>query len=210
MYKNRLKDKKIRFPKLFEKLNNWYLNLTKNQGIEDKLLDSINENAKFILDVYCKTGMLTIDIAQSFPLAQIIGMEDNSYFLKIAKKKIRHSFINNIEYTNLSNLFMYNNYFNCVVLYFALNDLSFEGIKKLLANISKVLKAKEKLIIADYCVLDNSFRKLIFWLYRFLFHRKLFRFYKIDLVTILEECGYTEIKVDNFEGIRFISCHNIG
>ena len=207
MYKNRLRDKKILYPKIIDFSLKIFLKLTNNDIIEDKIFDCI-ENPQNLLDLYCKTGTLTIKLAINYPLTKVIEMENNNNYLRYAKKQIRYSFLRNISFMNISNLEDYNDYFDCIIMYFALNDLAMHNIKELLNFLKKVLKNRKKLIIVDYNKIKCRFKNYIYKLYLLIFKRKRLEFIKYDLINTLFILGYQNITLNEFDGVKLISCYN--
>src|SRR5690554_4136472 len=192
MYKNRLKDKLIFFPKFFDFSLNFYFKYTSNDTIEDRIIDCIGE-ANNILDIYCKTGTMTIKVAKNNQAVKIIGMENNNNYLIFARRQIRYSFLKNISFINLSNIEFYKEYFDCVLLYFALNDLSSEGVNELLEYIKKVLINRKKLIIVDYHYVKKGVKGYLYNIYIRLFKRQRLKFIKYDLINTLSKIGYHDI-----------------
>jgi demethylmenaquinone methyltransferase/2-methoxy-6-polyprenyl-1,4-benzoquinol methylase len=81
-------------PKFFDKTAQTYdivVNLTtfgKDKYWKKEILKKIPPS-ETILDLACGTGILTLQIAEQFPNAQIIGIDVTESYLNIAKKKLK-------------------------------------------------------------------------------------------------------------------------
>lgn len=181
--------------------NSILLKLLRDIDIDDIISQYISTNDKNILDVFCRTGVITIKIAKSYPFSQVVGMEDNQKFLKIAKTKRRRSMLPNLEFVSLANLPTYTDYHDLVTLFFALSGRTETDIKEILLAIKPTLKIRGKLLIVDFEPDKIDRAGLILGLYLSLFYKKGSTF---SFDTLLEETGYQINKKQMVQGVTII------
>ncbi len=200
---------KMLFPKMYDFWLKSFLFFTKNKDFNEEILDLITVNDKQILDVGCKTGMMTCKIAKERPYSQIIGMENNQQFLRLAKKNKRQYFVTNVTFMNLANLELENKHFDVVLFFFAINDLPIDAIKELFTKVKSLLTKHKKLIIIDYNKWKSEKSNFVIKVLTKLFlHVSIDAFIKLDLLDLLQKTGYEQIHSEVFNGIKLISSIN--
>jgi demethylmenaquinone methyltransferase / 2-methoxy-6-polyprenyl-1,4-benzoquinol methylase len=63
-----------------------------------RIVNLIPANATRVLDLACGTGISTLAIAQAHPRCQVVGVELREEYLAIARRKVRESGIQNVEF----------------------------------------------------------------------------------------------------------------
>ena len=63
-----------------------------------RIVNLIPANATRVLDLACGTGISTLAIAQAYPRCQVVGVELREEYLAIARRKVRESGIQNVEF----------------------------------------------------------------------------------------------------------------
>jgi len=136
-------------------------------------------------------------------------MDNNHQFLRIAKRRQRENFLKNIEFMNLSNLELYEEEFDIVLIFFALNDLSMESIKKLLEKLRSILLSNKKLIIVDYTTSKHFLSQFLMKINQKVFFNKHFNvFIDCDICELLQDLGFKIASVEEIKNIKIISCLN--
>lgn len=153
------------------------------------------------MDIFCRTGNITIKIAKTFPFSQVLGIEENQKYLKIAKMKRRRSMLPNLEFVSLANMPTLKEHNDLVTMFFALTGHSKEKIKDILINIKPTLKLRGKILIVDVEPDKITHAGLIIGLYLSLFYKKRPN-YSINI--LLEETGYNIIKQQVVRGVTII------
>ncbi len=199
----------IKHPLLYNFRDRFLLRFLTKEIVKDTISDYISDKDLRILDVYCRTGVASINIAKRFPFSYVVGMEENEQFLHIAKQRKRKNHVNNVEFMSISNLPLQKKIFDVVTMFFALNDLNEILIKNLLLNIKKILKAGQKLIIVDYTEGNSFFMKLLLKFYFSLFFSKHTKNFKtINFYELLKETGFYKININEFGGIKIVYALN--
>src|SRR5215831_6126010 len=62
-----------------------------------RIVESVPAGATRILDLASGTGILTFELARSFPAARIVGVELRDEYLQIARRRARGLGIGNVE-----------------------------------------------------------------------------------------------------------------
>lgn len=181
--------------------NSILIKLLRDIDIDDIINQYITPNDKQILDIFCRTGNITIKIAKTFPFSQVLGIEENQKYLKIAKMKRRRSMLPNLEFVSLANMPTLKEHNDLVTMFFALTGHSKEKIKDILINIKPTLKLRGKILIVDVEPDKITHAGLIIGLYLSLFYKKRPN-YSINI--LLEETGYNIIKQQVVRGVTII------
>ncbi len=201
---------KIKFKKLYDVKIKLLKNIIKNDEIDDRIMNHISYSDKKILDVHCKTGLMTIKIAKERPYAEVIGLAQHHY-LPIAKRRKRQHFVKNIEFMHLSNLTIHEKYFDIITLFFVLNELEVDRIKQLLLKIKSILKENKKLLIVDFTKGKNRITNFVLKVYHLIFgHKNMNKFLSINLCELLKHLGYHNITKEEYNGFKLISSFNPG
>lgn len=102
-----------------------------------------------ILDVGCGTGSLTIDLARTFPKAQITAVDLSYPYLKQAQKRLRHFPRVNFLQANAEDLPFKDNSFDAVVSCYLFHELPRPARKRVIQEMERVRTARGMGIIAD-------------------------------------------------------------
>ncbi|QVK18818.1 class I SAM-dependent methyltransferase [Mycoplasmatota bacterium] len=179
------------------------------EDLKDKILEHINVSDKRILDVHCKTGIMTFKIARERPFAHVVGMENNHQFLRLLKRKKRENYVKNIEFMNLSNMDSYEEKFDVITLVFVLNGLPIDEMIGILKKIKSILKVNKKLIIVDCTKAKNIVSQFLINVYQKIFINKKFKtFMTYDVGDCLKDIGFRSITTEEYNGIKMISSIN--
>lgn len=137
--------------KEFEKLSiinykKWMIPLVDN--LLDFAKTKIDLNSKIkILDLACGPGLLTKELASRLPHALVIGVDNNKFVLKLAKKNCLN--FKNVRFLlgDAQNLIFTDNYFDIVVCKDSLHQ--FKNVTKVIKEMLRVTKHNGLIYIQD-------------------------------------------------------------
>lgn len=158
------------------------------------------ERGSTIVDLGTGPGLLSIELNKLLPQAKIIGVDPSSEMLKIASKNADEAGMSNYE-TRLGRaeeMPIESESVNLVVTQSSLHE--WENPQKGFSEIFRVLKPGGSLMLKDY---NRDW--LSPWkrtLFKFFHHLEMFKFTLDEVVDLLRETGFDEIK-GNERGLQF-------
>ncbi len=146
-----------------------------------------------ILDVCSGTANSAIIFAQANARNEIICIDLSPDMIAVAESKARKRNIQNISIQpmNAMDLSFRDGEFDVVTISFALHEMNYELMMKVLGEIRRVMKDKGKLYIIDYDREDGWYKKLLLSMHLKVFEPKhMPKFLKYDWANILEDAGF--------------------
>jgi len=158
------------------------------------------ERASTIVDLGTGPGLLSIELNKLLPQAKIIGVDLSSEMLKIARKNAHEAGVSNYEARlgRAEEIPMESDSANLVVTQSSFHE--WENPQKGLSEIFRALKPSGSLMLKDY---NRDW--LSPWkrsLFRFFHHLEMFKFTFREVVDLLREAGFDEIKGEE-RGVQF-------
>ena len=142
-----------------------YGTLGKDKYWKRKILEQISDGNSF-LDLACGTGILTREIAEKFPSAEIVGVDITKSYLDVAKKN-SNSFDNISFILDDAEKFKLDSKFDCITGSYLPKYCDPEILVK---NCMTHLKPGGKIILHDFTYPKNLVIKLL-WNFFFIFLR---------------------------------------
>ena len=142
-----------------------YGTLGKDKYWKRKILEQISDGNSF-LDLACGTGILTREIAEKFPSAEIVGVDITKSYLDVAKKN-SNSFDNISFILDDAEKFKLDSKFDCITASYLPKYCDPEILVK---NCMTHLKPGGKIILHDFTYPKNLVIKLL-WNFFFTFLR---------------------------------------
>ena len=130
----------------------WFLFLGKEKKIRQQITELIPKNKKIrILDIGCGTGSQLIEIKTKREEVGCFGIDSSKDMLKIANQKAEVKKIKvNFSKQNFSSLSFKKNYFDFVIAFLALHEVSYEERKAAIKEIERVMKKTGSFILVDF------------------------------------------------------------
>ena len=142
-----------------------YGTLGKDKYWKRKILEQISDGNSF-LDLACGTGILTREIAEKFPSAEIVGVDITKSYLDVAKKN-SNSFDNISFILDDAEEFKLDSKFDCITASYLPKYCDPEVLVK---NCVAHIKPGGKIIFHDFTYPKNLVIKLL-WNFFFIFFR---------------------------------------
>ena len=128
-----------------------------------QFLKRINSSDKKILDICCGTGTSTYQIWLKNRGAVVSGIDFSEEMISIAKNK--YGKITNLIFhsSDVNDLDLAENTFDCITMVFGIRNISKRG--KVLRGLNKFLKDSGRIIILEFNYLENGFFSHLFRFY---------------------------------------------
>jgi demethylmenaquinone methyltransferase/2-methoxy-6-polyprenyl-1,4-benzoquinol methylase len=154
------------------------------------------------------TANSALAVAQANTLNNIIGIDLSQDMLAVAEAKIQKRAIRNISLHQMdaTRMSFQNGEFDIVMISFALHELDYELMMRILSEMSRVVKPDGKLYIIDYEQGDSFLKNLILSA-----HLKIFepshmpRFLQYDWNKILGELRFQVVGIEKYLFSKLIS-----
>ncbi|MEE2999355.1 MAG: class I SAM-dependent methyltransferase [Pseudomonadota bacterium] len=155
-----------------------------------------------ILDMACGFGKSTQPFYDSFPKANIIGIDLSAPCLKLAAYLANQNQIKNVHYqqANAENTPFKNEEFNLVTSTMLLHELPPKSINTVFAEAHRVLTPGGKMVHLDFYLLPTEFSRFIHKGHSERNNEPFMEpFSKMDIKKILRDQGFTNISIEPFE-----------
>ena len=120
-----------------------------------EILGKIPPDPKRVLDLACGTGIVTLSVAERFPLCHVIGCDMTLEYLNIARKKLSRSNHPNVEFIHRrAEETSFEDPFDCVTASYL---AKYADLDVLTRNVKDLLKDKGIFIMHDFTYPSNSF-----------------------------------------------------
>lgn len=165
------------------------------------LAEKIPNQKLCVLDVCAGTANSSIAIASKNPQNEIIGIDLSTDMLSVAKDKIRTKGIKNISLQQMdaTNMNFGNEKFDVATISFALHELDYDLMTKIIKEMQRVLKNSGKLYIIDYEKQSHLIKHALLSIFLKIFeppHMKQFLEYNWE--NILSGAGFENIKIEKY------------
>jgi ubiquinone/menaquinone biosynthesis C-methylase UbiE len=157
------------------------------------LADKIPDEAIRILDVCSGTANSSIVVAQANIRNEIICIDLSPDMIAVAYSKVRKRNIRNISIRqiNATEMNFQDDEFDVAMISFALHEMDYEMMLKVLRQMCRVLKDGGKLYIIDYAREDGWCKDLLLSMHLRVFEPKhMAKFLKYDWTDILRVVGF--------------------
>ncbi len=167
-----------------------------------------------ILDVCVGTANSALQVALANENNRIIGVDISRDMITVAERKIRAEGITNlsIENMNATGMSFEDGEFDVVMVSFGLHEMSYDLMREVLAEMSRVLKSEGSLFIIDYERASSHVMNLCFSLYLRIFEPPhMSEFLDYDWRKILREVGCMVSSTENYRFSKLITavkCRN--
>jgi ubiquinone/menaquinone biosynthesis C-methylase UbiE len=175
--------------------------LDKKRNPRYALARKIPDEALRILDVCSGTANSSIVVAQANVRNEIICIDLSPDMTAVAHSKARKRNIRNIfiQPMNAIDMSFRDGEFDIVTISFALHEMDYEMMLKVLRQMCRVLKDGGKLYIIDYDREDGWFKKLLLSMHLKTFERKhMAQFLKYDWAKTLKDVGFQFISSEKY------------
>lgn len=161
-----------------------------------------------ILDTCVGTANSALAFAQANNLNEIVGIDLSEDMLAVAEAKIRKRAIRNISLQQMdaTRMSFRDGEFDIVMISFALHELDYELMMRILKEMSRVVKPNGKLYIIDYEREENLLPSLFLSILLKVFEPShMQRFLQYDWNKILGELGFQVVGKEKYLFSKLIS-----
>jgi len=165
------------------------------------LARKIPDEALRILDVCAGTANSAVVVAQANVHNEIICVDLSPDMMAVAYNKVRKRNIRNvsIHQMNAENMNFQAGEFDVVMISFALHEMAYEMMLKVLRQMCRVLKGGGKLYIIDYDREDGWCKKLLLSMHLKIFEPKhMAQFLKCEWAETLKKVGFQLISSEKY------------
>lgn len=168
------------------------------------VLEAIEENDR-ILDLCTGTATNAINIGLRKPYTKIVGIDFSKDMLRVAKSKVRESWVSNVKlkFMDATKMTFKNQVFDKILVSLVLHELEEPLANEMLLQAKRVLKDDGEIIITEWEPSKQWWRKLIFFPVKVLEPKSYRTFVKKDLkpyfatlgfeMTELTHCDYSKV-----------------
>jgi ubiquinone/menaquinone biosynthesis C-methylase UbiE len=184
--------------------------LDKKENPRQALARKVPNETLRILDVCIGTANSAIAVAEANDQVEIVGIDLSPDMMAVAEGKIQKRGIANISFRqmNAGKMDFQDGEFDIVMISFALHEMEYESIMRILREMRRVLREAGMLYIVDYEVEGSAMKNFIFSIYLKLFEpRHMPQFLGYDWTKMLEEIGFRVTDIEEHFFSKLISAH---
>jgi ubiquinone/menaquinone biosynthesis C-methylase UbiE len=163
----------------------------KNKNPRQALSRKIPKGSLSVLDLCTGTGRGILPVAESG--CNLVGVDLSPEMLEVASRKIEKKNIRNISLHEMdaTRLEFPDEHFDVAMSSFALHEMDYQLMKKVLEEINRVLKVGGKLYLVEFERDRNSWIQFIFNIYtRISYPASVQQFFQYDWAEILSHTGF--------------------
>jgi len=174
------------------------------------LADKIPDHNLCLLDVCVGTANGSMAIAKKNPQNEITGIDLSSNMLAVGQRKIRKKHIQNVSLQQMdaTKMDFENERFDVVTISFALHELDYALMIRVIKEMHRVLKKDGKLYIVDYEKQTHPIKRILLSVFLGIFEPlHMAQFLAHDWERILEGIGFEDIRIEKCLFSKLILAH---
>jgi len=164
----------------------------------DLLKAQINPEPQAILDMGCSVGMSTLALSQTYPVAQITGLDLSPYFLAIAHHKL-HNTLPNVQWVHAAaeSTGLAAASFDLVSIFLVYHELPQSAAKAIITEAKRLLRPHGHLAIMDMNPQSPIYAKMAPYILTLLKSTEpyLDQYFTSDLPQAIADSGFTNVTV---------------
>ena len=179
----------------------------KNTNPRYGLAERIPDGNLRILDVCAGTANTSIIIAKKNPQNEIIGIDLSPDMLAVAENKIRTQRLKNIRLQPMDAIQMtfQDGEFDITTISFALHELKYDLMVKVLREMFRTLKVGGKMYIIDYDKQNNPVKNVLLSIFLKIFEPPhMQQFLQYNWRDILKDIGFNSVQIEKYRFSKII------
>jgi ubiquinone/menaquinone biosynthesis C-methylase UbiE len=164
-----------------------------------RFLDHLGASNARLLDVGCGTGRTMIQLAETHPILEMIGVDMSPFYIEVARERFQHERRVQLMTANAEDLPFKDEYFDVVTSVFTMHELPRAVRRRVLSEIRRVLRPGGLLVIEDSAQMREA-QDLAYFMHAFAqeFHEPYYEDYIVDdLTDLLTESGFSVDRVES-------------
>lgn len=208
-YQNKIKFKFKFLSKFYDMFDSVFI-FSKTTNPRYGLSNEIPDEQLYVLDACCGTANTSLILAKKNAKNEIIGIDLSQNMIAVANRKTKKQSISNLSFCQMdgSQMAFEDNKFDIGMVSFALHEMGYTLMVKVLKEISRVVKPSGKLYIIDYAKQKNSLKDVLLSVFLKIFEpAHMPQFLRYDWQNILNDIGFDNVKIKKYLFSQLVSAN---